>query len=249
MAENEVLKEKVDVLFKLGRSYLNREIEGKEKIKDKNDQKIDDDEDIQEVGAETEVTDEDLSAWTKNKLRGFKRTAPTASSQPKAPTPKRTEKKTPTASPPPAGTSPVPPPPAGITSTPPPPEVSPGGTPANPRAERDHGQDDYYKGKYCHFFVNTGKCNYEERSGKKCKFEHRTAPMCNYGVSCSRPKCMFSHPNLNGTNSSFLGGSRGMPPMNPWQMGQMINPWMTTTPNQFLTNPWNMQGNQNQNQQ
>ena len=101
MAENEVLKEKVDVLFKLGRSYLNREIEGKEKIKDKNDQKSDDDEDIQEVGAETEVTDEDLSAWTKNKLRGFKRTAPTASSQPKAPTPKRTEKKTPTASPPP----------------------------------------------------------------------------------------------------------------------------------------------------
>ena len=51
-AENEVLKEKVDVLFKLGRSYLNNMQKPKEDSKTK------------------------VQAWTRNKMRGFKRVDP-----------------------------------------------------------------------------------------------------------------------------------------------------------------------------
>ena len=94
------------------------------------------------------------------------------------------------------------------------------------------------KVKYCHFFVNQGRCTFEEKSGRKCKFEHSRAPMCNFGVRCTRLKCMFSH-SRNGS-TVFLG--RKYPPMMaPWPV---MNPWMTTPPGQRL-NSWAWAGNQN----
>ena len=214
------------MLFKLGRSYLDREKTEQEKVKDNKKKKTDDD--VQELDPETEESVEDLGAWTKNKLRGFRRVNPTASSQPKPPAismPTNQQRTAREPAPPPSGTTPAP-------STP---GVSPKIVPENPRAEND--QDDYYKGKYCHFYVNTGKCNYEERSGYKCKFEHRSAPLCNFCINCSRPKCMFAHHKINGMNP-FLGSSRGMSQcMIPWQIRPMMNPWMTTQPRQFMTNP------------
>ena len=63
-AENEALKEKVDILFKLGKSYLDR-VENT---------KASDDVEIQVI--EDETHNNDLGAWTTNKLRGFKRIKP-----------------------------------------------------------------------------------------------------------------------------------------------------------------------------
>ena len=101
-------------------------------------------------------------------------------------------------------------------------------TPSAPRA------------RYCHYFVNQGKCHFEERTGKKCQFQHEQAPMCNSGISCTRPKCMFSHPKIQrnqNPNQNFLEQM-----MSTWQM---MNPWMT------MTNPWNqrMTGNKSVGQQ
>ena len=233
-----MLKEKVDILFKLGRSYLNREKVGTNVNNDK-DNKTNADDDITEVETEEEST-EDLGAWTRNKLRGFKRVNPAAGASPKTPAsglPQKpsTQKPATKATPSPSGTTPG--------------RSAPSATPNDVPPANTAARDDYYKGKYCHFFVNTGKCNFEERTGDKCKFEHKSAPACNSGMNCTRSKCMFSHPKINGINS-FLGSSRGMTPaINPWQMGPMMNPWMTTTPSQFMPNPWNMQRNQNLNQQ
>ena len=81
-------------------------------------------------------------------------------------------------------------------------------------------------GRYCHFFANTGHCNYEERTGLKCKFDHKQAPQCRSGLSCNRNKCMFSHPRPKGiAASNFL--------VNPWQVGNLMNPWLQT-PNPFV---------------
>ena len=162
-------------------------------------------------------------------MRGFKRATP--ASQATQQTSAQDNKKP---SVPPPRQSPSPPP-----TRPTPPPSRPAPPPAAPESENP------YRGKYCHYFVNAGKCNYEERTGQKCKFEHKIAPMCNSGMNCSRTKCMFSHPKVN----NFLGNGRGMyPMMNHWQMGQMINPWMTPPSNQFIPSPWSIQGNQNQSQ-
>ena len=71
-AENEELKEKVDVLFKLGRSYINRK-ENPPKTNNENLDEITIDESI----TIEDVTEDDLQTWTKNKLRGFRRVSPT----------------------------------------------------------------------------------------------------------------------------------------------------------------------------
>ena len=225
-AENEALKEKVDVLFKLGRSYINNvkkntnESQGQ---KNKTNTAENTAENI-DVIEDDEDNFEDLQAWTKSKMRGFKRVNPSA--------------------PPTAGSKPEP---KTQTPRPPPPSSSssPGtaSTPSTPDNAQLNEPDSPYRGKYCHFFVNTGKCTYEQRTGQKCKFEHKSAPMCNFGMSCNRPKCMFAHPKVNG-NPSFLGQMRGYNPnpmMNPW----MTNPWMTPQTNQYQNQQWNFQGNQN----
>ena len=85
--------------------------------------------------------------------------------------------------------------------------------------------------RYCHYFVNYGKCNFEERTGKECRYTHQMAPFCKSGLNCNRQKCMFSHPNLQ-NQKTFLQNQGPM--MNPWQIlppllqaqqGVMLNPW------------------------
>ena len=219
MAENEALKEKVDILFKLGRSYIDNVTRKNENSKESEDNA---EEDVIKV---EEENIENLQAWTKNKMRGFKRATSASRATPKTFAPDKKKSIAPPTVPQPAPqTRPTPPPPRPA----PPPAAAP-------------ESDNPYRGKYCHYFVNAGKCNYKERTGYKCKFEHKIAPMCNPGMNCSRTKCMFSHPKVN----NFLGNTRAMNPMmNPWQLGQMINPWMTPPTNQFTQNPWNTQGSQ-----
>ena len=105
------------------------------------------------------------------------------------------------------------------------------------------------KRRFCHFYVNTGQCNFEEKTGSKCKFLHEKAPMCISGVKCSRTRCMFSHPNTNAIQNflrpmkSMSGNSVHM--LNPWQMTNW-NPWGTLIPlNQQMINPWQNSWNQN----
>ena len=103
---------------------------------------------------------------------------------------------------------------------------------------REHSSDQPEKsiGKFCHYFANTGKCNYEERTKLKCKFDHKPAPQCRSGLSCNRDKCMFSHPRPNGKAlPNFLGNARNSsmaPMMNPWIAGNLMNQWLQTA-NQF----------------
>ena len=227
-AENEALTEKVDILFKLGRSYLD-----KSKNEDNKHEKTGE---IIEINDEqTDVSIESLENWTKKKLRGFKRSNPTAAAEKSMQTnlinqdPNKQLASSSGIRSPTSLSSP--------TAIP--------GSPSVPQATRHETQqsekrNENLREKFCHYFVNTGKCDFEERTGSKCKFLHKQAPMCRSGLSCNRHKCMFSHPNINGSNS-FLGHSRQYPlPMNPWQIGQVMNPWTIQQPNQLIQNPWNL---------
>ena len=71
-AENEVLKERVDILFKLGRSYIDKSKTNAEKKTETTDEDI---EVIEEVVEDTENI-ENLQGWTKSKMRGFRRVNP-----------------------------------------------------------------------------------------------------------------------------------------------------------------------------
>ena len=260
-AENEVLKEKIDILFKLGRSYLNRNT-STNKNEERNEEN---EEDEIEVIEEEADNIESLQEWTKNKMRGYKRGNPASKATSQGPSkelPKSKPSATPNIPPKKGGgaskSKPTQPINSGNRSQNPTEDNSPNPTnhPTPPESQVEAGED-RFRGKYCHYFVNQGRCNFEERSGFKCRFEHKAAPMCNFGANCSRTKCMFSHPKLTGGNNTFLGNTRGFTPIpNPWQM---INPWMNQPnqfqtnqfqpnqfqPNQFLPNPWNGQESRN----
>ena len=75
--ENEVLKEKVDVLFKLGRNYLNN---AENKKKNEGQREVEETEKIERATVEDRIETEEvenLEEWSKNKFRGFKRVNPT----------------------------------------------------------------------------------------------------------------------------------------------------------------------------
>ena len=243
-AENEELKEKVDILFKLGRSYINRKETptNNEKEKPKNTE-----DDIETVTIEDVTEDEDLQTWTQSKMRGFRRVGP-ASSAAKNPHPKpspssgkpqtNTTRKSPAAE----ATA------TGATATsdgrssyptagnPPPVDPKPSHHSGTPTEQR--------RTLYCHYFSNFGKCMFEERTGKTCRFEHKTAPVCQSGMACQRSKCMYTHPNVGGISmrNPFLEQNNSFPHnINPWQT-QMMNPWMNT--NQFPS-PWNVEMRRN----
>ena len=237
-AENEALKEKVDVLFKLGRSYINRN-ETDNLEKPGTEKKTKEDTNVNRKGTENddieiveEVSNEDLVTWTQNKLRGFKRASP--ASAPLKQTNNKSAKQTPasrtssmsSSSPQPPTVASPPSPDSGRTNSPsPPPTPTQGST------------------RYCHYFVNYGRCNFEERTGNKCKFVHRQAPMCNSGINCTRQRCMFTHPkpSENLQRNSFLG--QILPP-SPWNF---INPWVNQTQNAWnVPLPWNNRMNTNQ---
>ena len=81
--ENEVLKERVDVLFKLGRSYLSNPNNPKS-ANEKDAIEKPSNNDVQVIEETVEVIDdlETLQAWSRNKLRGFKRVDPSTVSVP-----------------------------------------------------------------------------------------------------------------------------------------------------------------------
>lgn len=222
-AENEELKEKVDVLFKLGRSYINRKEDKANEAVEEPVEHLKDNAESIAVEEVIEITEDNLQDWTKNKLRGFKRTGPaTYAEKVKEPKTSQTNTK------------------KQVTSS----ERSP--SPSTPNSTT--GEKGAKKGRtlYCHFFSNHGKCPYEERTGEKCKFVHdREAPMCSNGMSCSRTKCMFKHPNTAGRRAPFLGQNIGFNQnLNPWQM---MNPWWNMSQAQshmiHPINPWGMDVN------
>ena len=234
-SENEELKEKVDVLFKLGRSYINRkELDENEASRDPVDQSENNaevtiiEENVVEENNVEETNVEDLQAWTTNKLRGFKRTGPATYAEKvkearKTQTKQNPSKKTPCENPGPQQSP--------LSATVPTAASSQGEDPTRLRRTR-----------YCHYFSNLGSCPYEERTGSKCKFVHdKAAPMCSNGMSCGRNKCMYKHPNTAGRRGPFLGQNMGFTQtLNPWQM---MTPWWNMNPNQTLPSPWGMEMN------
>ena len=228
-AENEELKEKVDILFKLGRSYINRkETNGTEEKEEEGKSDTNrkspgtDADDIETITIE-EVTEEDLKTWTKNKMRGFRRTGPSAPAAKKTNQEAKGPKKTPDSE---SGTVPPPNPANSHTSK------------STSEQEAKENQPQSGRPMYCHYFSNYGKCNFEERTGGKCRYEHKDAPICQSGMSCSRSKCMYKHPNMAGRRTSFLDQTPGFPQhMNPWQK---MNPWWMANQNQpQFPSPWN----------
>ena len=219
--ENEELKEKVEVLFKLGRGYIDKQ---EKKQHSTNEINVDEIEtvSVEEITLEddTNVTNDDLQGWTRNKLRGFKRSSPTTTAEKNSSIKPSNDKNRGANNPPPLK-------PAEPT------QVVP---------EKNNVQTE--RPKYCHYFSNIGKCIFEERTGGTCKFSHGDAPMCQRGASCTREKCMYKHPNLSGmrNSSSFLdqrkprsGIFQNSGNINPWMM---INPWWN--PNQaYIPGPWN----------
>ena len=229
--ENEVLKERVDVLFKLGRSYLNNSTKNEKKNETAEEIVV---EDIETTRKEDADDVENLQEWTKNKFRGFRRVDPTK--QPKQKSTDQSNRSQTKAD--------VHPPPTSNASS----NASQNNARSSKTAnvtDNIEPEENIYKGRYCHYFVNIGNCNFEERTGVKCKYEHKQAPMCNQGSSCTRSKCMYSHPKTQGNRNqnNFLGQM-----INPWTM---MNPWMNQTPNPWnVPNPWNMKtsGSQSTNQ-
>ena len=237
-AENEELKEKVDVLFKLGRSYINRSEKSKEEEAIQN----------HENNIETVTIDQDdrnesleeLQTWTRQKHRGFRRSNPSTSPT-KNQNIELTSKRSPT-------TARLLTSSAETSTTSPAPPSSPDPTPPAPPQQPSRAPGREPRTLYCHYFSNYGRCLYEEKTGNKCKFEHGAAPVCQSGASCSRSKCMYKHPNLAGrkiTNSQspFLYQENrpflhNQTPHNYHPM-QMMNPWLLPMPNHPM-NQWNV---------
>ena len=228
LTENEELKEKVEILFKLGRGYIDR-------VEPRND------ENIPVVPAESDNKTDDnspddeiecLTDWATNKYRGFKRVSPTTSSQRSKEPPSGPQRASP-----------------GLVTTKKPaqaPSISePNSTHStvNERLQniarsnqtaRPISDTNGYP-QYCHFFTNYGRCNFEEKTGKTCKFLHKKAPMCKNGTSCTRTKCMFTHPNTFGRNGPFLEKETQFQNNQTWP--QIINPFSNPI-NYLAMNPF-----------
>ena len=208
-AENETLKEKVDILFKLGKSYL-------EKNNNTNKtNKSPEDPDIIEVLEDDEVektTKDDLMKLAKNKLSGFRKGNPATQSVPNI-------------------------------KTKIPEQIGKNNTKTNTKTkhpDKDEEEKQKTKDNYCHYFVNWGRCSFEQRTGEKCKFDHKKAPDCKFGSGCKRTKCQYFHRKTQ----PFLGMHQMQPPWkNPWKVPQTIpQTWQNQGRNRHIPawqiNPW-----------
>ena len=94
--------------------------------------------------------------------------------------------------------------------------------------------------RYCHYYVNYGRCNFEERTRRKCQYLHEAAPLCRNGMNCRRDKCMYTHPKPQ-SHQNFLSSQSSF--INPWQyppqMIPQLFPWSHTQapPQQQLHQP------------
>ena len=178
LQENEELEEKVEILFKLGRGYIDRteprQHNAQQSAAPKNDETVE-----TEAGVNETDESEDLSAWASNKFRGFRRVSPTTTAQP-------------------SNASPAPPP--GLGSNPTPPNQSAPPAPSNPvtppineRLQRiamdepapNVDMDVNGTIQYCHFFTNYGKCKFEEKTGNKCRFQQKVAREAQHVIELS----------------------------------------------------------------
>ena len=223
-AENEELKERLDILYKLSRSYVSRleALEASETTKEvrfnerpnrregiEEKEVIKVEADVNAKKAEENAVD-NQNPWTQNKLRGFKRINQTS------------------------GTAEA--------------EVQ-----IVDKQDRDNDQsnrsESLKRSSYCHFFSNYGYCRYEEKNGKKCRFEHKAdAPLCQNGNSCNRHKCMFRHPkSAAGAHPNFLGPNPNWAyNILPWQI---MSPWLGNNPGQYQYSQNQWMNNQNQSYQ
>ena len=216
--ENEALKERIDILFKLGKSYveanniqLSHETLSSEDTNDSvsNTLPNKDNEIVEIVSDETANT-----SWNSNRLRGFRRKnhnvtfTDQVNTTDNSKNPENNE----------------------VTSQCPNEEVKSHHNVRSNPINNSPDQSNNSRPRYCHYFSNFGNCEFEEKSGLKCKFLHERAPMCNAGLNCSKMKCMYSHPKPPSTQSvrrNFLGNPVNFGPfMNPRQQGNSMNPWM-----------------------
>ena len=222
-AENEELREKVDILFKLGRSYITKNENKNPTVDAPTDATVEPEKN--ENIASTDDNIDDLQGWTKTKLRGFKRVTPSSHPEP--------VKEKPAPSVPKRGTQSN----DNTGRRVPPPSV-PATIPASPSPHHGQESQNYERKQYCHHYVNQGRCIFEEKTGDKCRFLHEEAPMCRSGFNCNRSRCMYKHPNVGGNTGGNTGFLDRM--TNPWPM---MNPWLNQTPFQQFPTQWNMAGN------
>ena len=148
-ADNEELKEKVDILFKLGRSYINRkenttdELDTETNVQKNKDTPNANNEDLIETVIIEETGTDDLHTWTQNKMRGFKRTGPTTASEKVS-----RQTNTPKMAPKPPGPPTSPPTPSTTLPT------------SHSSGDSSNSNSDQYQGRYCHYFVNQGTCRH-----------------------------------------------------------------------------------------
>ena len=223
----------------MGRSYIDRN-EKTEKKQTKVNETNNGMDDIEVIEEETEEV-ESLQSWTKNKMRGFKRINPSSAPAPRKPAPPT--KHSPLAKPAPDKPRTTTPP-TGNPSCPPKPSPSPPDPITESLSVNEDNTGTPLRTRYCHFFVNTGFCEY----GNICRYKHEIAPMCRAGINCSRLRCMYSHPRISGNNNhNFLG--KGMPLYpNPWITQQPQNQSQQKQQNQFQQQPQNQFHHQAQEQ-
>ena len=218
LAQNEILEEKLDTLYKLSKSYFegnctqNKNVVAATQV---NSESEDPEVEIIETTADISIPATKV-AWTKDKLRGFKK---------KSSVNERLQEI--------AGTK-------EVNS-----ERDEANIRSNILNNKNEASDEsespvIHRVKPCYYFSNTGSCRYEERTGLKCKFAHVTSdqqtssriPVCQLGINCTRPNCMRSHPRIR---SNWSEGSRrpflepiqnGATFLNPWQAQYAMNPWM-----------------------
>ena len=237
MSENVALKEKVEILFKLSRSYFNcsKTHQNNTATNVNSIESSEANNDVTEVNDNvTDDVDDSLGDWSQNRMRGFRKNDT------------RQHILRNNTEPPSVDTEHI-----GDNET-----TDTEGTSGVPN---NNVRSDRLKTPlFCHYYSNYGKCDFESKTGNKCKYLHKdNVPMCQSGTSCTRSKCMFKHPKLSARQQGFLNrqtsaqsysvqqqaNANQFHMMNPWwvaNQGQNCfpNPWQT---NQLMfTNPWQL---------
>ena len=189
MIENEELKEKLDILFRLSRSYLDSRNDGEiEVLQTSDDDNINDQIDTRDTTSKREINEQ---SWEKQKLRGFRKVQKTSTlkTPPESHIPHRKSET------------------ENIINR----NLIRLASSNSFQPTRSHNSENR---RFCHYYTNFGYCHYEEQTNRRCRYEHKIAPMCSDGDDCTRTKCMYSHPNKDAQpENSFLQRSRTRVPL------------------------------------